>query len=89
MLDLCADWLSGLLGLSILVLTYFMLGWGLNCFGGLLDLGCVAFYAVGVYSYPLFAQNFAIGSGGLLALLSVCGFREKCEQGGGEKRPNQ
>ena len=67
LLGLCADRFSGLLGLSILVLTYFMPGWGLNCFGGLLDLACVAFYAVGAYSYVLLAQNFAIGSRGLLA----------------------
>ncbi len=50
-----------LLDLSILVLTYVMLGWGLNIvvgLAGLLDLGYVAFYAVGAYSYALLAQNF-------------------------------
>jgi branched-chain amino acid transport system permease protein len=50
-----------LLGLGILVLTYVMLGWGLNIvvgLAGLLDLGYVAFYAVGAYSYALLAQNF-------------------------------
>ncbi len=39
-----------LLDLGILVLTYVMLGWGLNIvvgLAGLLDLGYVAFYAVG------------------------------------------
>jgi branched-chain amino acid transport system permease protein len=49
------------LDLSILVLTYIMLGWGLNIvvgLAGLLDLGYVAFYAVGAYSYALLAQNF-------------------------------
>jgi len=38
----------------ILVLTYVMLGWGLNIvvgLAGLLDLGYVAFYAVGAYTY--------------------------------------
>jgi branched-chain amino acid transport system permease protein len=38
-----------------------MLGWGLNIvvgLAGLLDLGYVAFYAVGAYSYALLAQNF-------------------------------
>ncbi|WP_316859974.1 high-affinity branched-chain amino acid ABC transporter permease LivM [uncultured Cohaesibacter sp.] len=47
--------------LGILVLTYIMLGWGLNIvvgLAGLLDLGYVAFYAVGAYSYALFAQYF-------------------------------
>ncbi|MQT11899.1 high-affinity branched-chain amino acid ABC transporter permease LivM [Segnochrobactrum spirostomi] len=46
---------------SILVLTYVMLGWGLNIvvgLAGLLDLGYVAFYAVGAYSYALLAQYF-------------------------------
>nr|WP_321459902.1 high-affinity branched-chain amino acid ABC transporter permease LivM [uncultured Cohaesibacter sp.] len=47
--------------LGILVLTYIMLGWGLNIvvgLAGLLDLGYVAFYAVGAYSYALLAQYF-------------------------------
>ncbi|MDE1934436.1 MAG: high-affinity branched-chain amino acid ABC transporter permease LivM [Bradyrhizobium sp.] len=50
-----------LLDLSILVLTYVMLGWGLNVvvgLAGLLDLGYVAFYAVGAYSYALLSTNF-------------------------------
>jgi branched-chain amino acid transport system permease protein len=50
-----------LLDLAILVLTYVMLGWGLNIvvgLAGLLDLGYVAFYAVGAYSYALLGQNF-------------------------------
>jgi branched-chain amino acid transport system permease protein len=50
-----------LLDLGIMVLTYVMLGWGLNIvvgLAGLLDLGYVAFYAVGAYSYSLLAQNF-------------------------------
>ena len=40
--------------IATLVLTYVMLGWGLNIvvgLAGLLDLGYVAFYAVGAYSY--------------------------------------
>jgi branched-chain amino acid transport system permease protein len=48
------------LDLGILVLTYVMLGWGLNIvvgLAGLLDLGYVAFYAVGAYSYALMAQH--------------------------------
>ncbi len=40
---------------------YIMLGWGLNIvvgLAGLLDLGYVAFYAVGAYSYALLATHF-------------------------------
>ena len=47
--------------LAILVLTYVMLAWGLNIvvgLAGLLDLGYVAFYAVGAYSYALLAQYY-------------------------------
>ena len=49
--------------LGILLLTYVMLGWGLNVvvgLAGLLDLGYVAFYAVGAYSFALLAQNFGL-----------------------------
>jgi branched-chain amino acid transport system permease protein len=52
------------LDLGVVVLTYVMLGWGLNIvvgLAGLLDLGYVAFYAVGAYSYALFAQTFGLG----------------------------
>ena len=50
-----------ILDLGILVLTYVMLGWGLNVvvgLAGLLDLGYVAFYAVGAYSYALLSTTF-------------------------------
>jgi branched-chain amino acid transport system permease protein len=49
------------LDLGIQILTYVMLGWGLNIvvgLAGLLDLGYVAFYAVGAYSYALLATHF-------------------------------
>jgi branched-chain amino acid transport system permease protein len=49
---------------AIVVLTYCMLGWGLNIvvgLAGLLDLGYVAFYAVGAYSFALLATNFDLG----------------------------
>ena len=49
--------------LGILVLTYVMLGWGLNVvvgLAGLLDLGYVAFYAVGAYSFAIFAKTFGL-----------------------------
>ena len=48
------------LDLGILILTYVMLGWGLNIvvgLAGLLDLGYVAFYAVGAYSYGLISTQ--------------------------------
>jgi branched-chain amino acid transport system permease protein len=47
--------------LSILILTYVMLGWGLNIvvgLAGLLDLGYVAFYAIGAYSFALLSTHF-------------------------------
>ncbi|MFT5438600.1 MAG: branched-chain amino acid transport system permease protein [Alphaproteobacteria bacterium] len=50
-----------MLDLATLVLIYVMLGWGLNIvvgLAGLLDLGYVAFYAVGAYSFALLAHNF-------------------------------
>ncbi|MGV1014711.1 MAG: high-affinity branched-chain amino acid ABC transporter permease LivM [Methyloceanibacter sp.] len=50
--------------LSILVLTYIMLGWGLNIvvgLAGLLDLGYVAFYAIGAYTFALLATHFGLG----------------------------
>jgi len=52
------------LDLGVLVLTYVMLGWGLNIvvgLAGLLDLGYVAFYAVGAYSFAILAQFLGLG----------------------------
>jgi branched-chain amino acid transport system permease protein len=48
---------------GIQILIYVMLGWGLNIvvgLAGLLDLGYVAFYAVGAYAYTLLAINFGL-----------------------------
>jgi branched-chain amino acid transport system permease protein len=45
---------------ATMVLIYVMLGWGLNIvvgLAGLLDLGFVAFYAVGAYSYALLSTK--------------------------------
>ncbi len=45
---------------GIQIMIYIMLGWGLNIvvgLAGLLDLGYVAFYAVGAYSYALLATS--------------------------------
>ncbi len=52
-----------LLDIGVLILTYIMLGWGLNIvvgLAGLLDLGYVAFYAVGAYSFALLATYFEL-----------------------------
>jgi branched-chain amino acid transport system permease protein len=49
--------------LGILILTYVLLGWGLNIvvgFAGLLNLGYAAFYAIGAYTYALLATSPAI-----------------------------
>ena len=53
-----------LFDLAIVVLTYVMLASGLNIvvgLAGLLDLGYVAFYAVGAYSFALLATTFGWG----------------------------
>lgn len=47
--------------LGIYILTYIMLAWGLNVvvgLAGLLDLGYVAFYAVGAYAYALLSTIY-------------------------------
>ncbi|HVX98426.1 MAG TPA: high-affinity branched-chain amino acid ABC transporter permease LivM [Pseudorhodoplanes sp.] len=71
-------WLTGWQGsvkwidnFGIQVLIYIMLGWGLNIvvgLAGLLDLGYVAFYAVGAYSYALLAKEFGLSFWILLPL---------------------
>jgi branched-chain amino acid transport system permease protein len=73
-----AIWLSGFQGalkwidnFGIQILIYVMLGWGLNIvvgLAGLLDLGYVAFYAVGAYSYALLAKTFGFSFWILLPL---------------------
>jgi branched-chain amino acid transport system permease protein len=70
-----------LFDLSIVVLTYLMLASGLNIgvgLAGLLDLGYVAFYAVGAYSFALLATTFGwsfwmcLPIAGLLAAMWGC-----------------
>ena len=59
---------------GIQVLIYVMLGWGLNIvvgLAGLLDLGYVAFYAVGAYAYALLASNFGFSFWVLLPLAGI------------------
>ena len=51
-----------------------MLGWGLNIvvgLAGLLDLGYVAFYAVGAYSYALLSIHFGLSFWMLLPLAGI------------------
>ena len=65
---------------GIQILIYVMLGFGLNIvvgLAGLLDLGYVAFYAVGAYAYALLAKTFGLSLFMLLplagCLASFCG----------------
>jgi branched-chain amino acid transport system permease protein len=71
----------GAVDLATLALIYVMLGLGLNIvvgFAGLLDLGYVAFYAVGAYSYALLNHYYAwsfwlcLPVGGILAAMAGC-----------------
>ncbi|MGQ3281266.1 MAG: high-affinity branched-chain amino acid ABC transporter permease LivM, partial [Shinella sp.] len=59
---------------GIQILIYVMLAWGLNIvvgLAGLLDLGYVAFYAVGAYSYALLSQYFGLSFWALLPLAGI------------------
>jgi branched-chain amino acid transport system permease protein len=59
---------------GIQILIYVMLGWGLNIvvgLAGLLDLGYVAFYAVGAYSYALLSKEFGLSFWMLLPLSGI------------------
>ncbi len=58
---------------GIQILIYVMLGWGLNIvvgLAGLLDLGYVAFYALGAYGYALLSTGFGWS---FWLCLPVCG----------------
>ena len=58
---------------GVQILLYVLLAWGLNItvgLAGLLDLGYVAFYAVGAYAYALLAPVTGLS---FWALLPVCG----------------
>lgn len=59
---------------GIQILIYVMLAWGLNIvvgLAGLLDLGYVAFYAVGAYSYALLSEHFGLSFWILLPLSGI------------------
>jgi branched-chain amino acid transport system permease protein len=52
------------LDLGMTVLIYVLLGFGLNVtvgLAGLLDLGFVAFYAIGAYTFAILAKTFGLG----------------------------
>lgn len=65
----------------VLVMTYVMLGWGLNIvvgLAGLLDLGYVAFYAVGAYTYAKLSTTLGLNfweslplAGGMAATFGI------------------
>ena len=59
---------------GIQILIYVMLAWGLNIvvgLAGLLDLGYVAFYAVGAYSYALLSSHFGLSFWLLLPISGI------------------
>ena len=59
---------------GIQILIYVMLAWGLNIvvgLAGLLDLGYVAFYAVGAYTYALLSAYFGLSFWVLLPLAGI------------------
>ncbi|APO68685.1 high-affinity branched-chain amino acid ABC transporter permease protein LivM 1 [Rhizobium gallicum] len=59
---------------GIQILIYVMLAWGLNIvvgLAGLLDLGYVAFYAVGAYSYALLSSYFGLSFWLLLPMSGI------------------
>jgi branched-chain amino acid transport system permease protein len=78
LLPIFLDPLSSTLDLGIFALAYIMFALGLNIvvgFAGLLDLGYVAFYAIGAYSIGWFASDhFSKAGGGKGIHIGVSGF---------------
>src|SRR3954454_9092498 len=78
LLPLFVDPLSDILDFGIFALAYIMFALGLNIvvgFAGLLDLGYVAFYAIGAYSVGWFASDhFSKAGGGKGIHIGVSGF---------------
>jgi branched-chain amino acid transport system permease protein len=59
---------------GIQILIYVILGWGLNIvvgLAGLLDLGYVAFYAIGAYTCALLGKSFDLSFWALLPLAGI------------------
>ncbi|QXI29093.1 high-affinity branched-chain amino acid ABC transporter permease LivM [Pseudomonas vanderleydeniana] len=72
---------SYLLGVVILGLIYVLLGLGLNIvvgLAGLLDLGYVAFYAIGAYGLALGYQYLGLGFWTVLPLAAICAALAGC-----------
>ena len=66
-----AKWIDNF---GVQILIYVMLGWGLNIvvgLAGLLDLGFVAFYAIGAYSVALLGKTFGLSFWMLLPLAGI------------------
>ena len=66
-----AKWIDNF---GVQILIYVMLGWGLNIvvgLAGLLDLGFVAFYAIGAYSVALLGKTFGLSFWVLLPLAGI------------------
>jgi branched-chain amino acid transport system permease protein len=66
-----AKWIDNF---GIQILIYVLLGWGLNIvvgLAGLLDLGYVAFYAIGAYTCALLGKHFDLSFWMLLPLAGV------------------
>src|SRR4051812_19819243 len=78
LVPLFVDPLSDILDFGIFALAYIMFALGLNIvvgFAGLLDLGYVAFYAIGAYSIGWFASDhFSKAGGGKGIHVGVSGF---------------
>jgi branched-chain amino acid transport system permease protein len=78
LLPIFLDPLSNTLDFGIFALAYIMFALGLNIvvgFAGLLDLGYVAFYAIGAYSIGWFASDhFSKAGGGKGIHIGVSGF---------------
>ena len=65
------------INIMVTALMYVVLGLGLNIvvgLAGLLDLGYVAFYAAGAYSYALLNYHFGLGFWAALPIGAVIGF---------------
>lgn len=59
---------------GVQILIYVMLAWGLNIvvgLAGLLDLGYVAFYAVGAYAYAILSSHFGLSFWVLLPIAGL------------------
>jgi branched-chain amino acid transport system permease protein len=64
----------GILDAAIMILTYVMLGWGLNIvtgLAGLLDLGYVAFFAIGAYVTAILGVDFGLSFWACLPLAAL------------------